>query len=321
VWSFTTGSAVTVGLTTIGSSSDSDDSNFLNGSKVRTSSAGQIASMSVYVGNVDSMLANRQYQVAIYTDNAGRPGTLLARSAAGTLAGNAWNTIAVNALLQSNTNYWLLFNTNGRNRSVNNMRYNIGSTGQGVYSSAPVMFGTWAATAPAVTIGNLVYSLFATFGSVAVGSTTIGSSLDSGDSNAMNGSRIRTSSGGQIASMSVYVGTVDSLLANRLYQVAIYTDNAGRPGTLLARSATGTLAGNAWNTLAVSASLQSSTNYWLMFNTNGRSSMVNNMRYNNGSAGQGAFSTSPVPFGTWSAIAPAGTIDNLVFSLFATFGV
>jgi hypothetical protein len=165
VWSFTTaGTAAAVGLTTIGSSRDSGDSNILNGSKVRTSSGGQIVSMSVYVGAVDSVPANRQYQVAIYTDNAGRPGTLLARSAAGTLVGNAWNTIGVNALLQSNRNYWLLFNTNGRSRSVNNMRYNIGSTGQGVSSPAPVMFGTWAATAPAVTIGNFVYSLFATFG-------------------------------------------------------------------------------------------------------------------------------------------------------------
>jgi hypothetical protein len=265
-------------------------------------------------------VANRQYQVAIYADNAGRPGTLLARSAAGTLVGNAWNTVAVSASLQSNTSYWLLFNTNGRSNSVNNMRYTIGSVGQGVHSPAAVTFGTWAAAAPPVTIGNLVYSLFATFGSVSVGSTTIGGSLDSGDSNALNGSRVRTSAGGQIASMSVYVGNVDSASANRQYQLAIYTDNAGRPGTLLARSATGTLAGNAWNTLGVSASLQSSTNYWLMFNTNGRSSGVNNMRYNSGGAGQGAFSTAQVTFGTWPAMAPAATIDNLVFSVFATFG-
>jgi hypothetical protein len=167
-----------------------------------------------------------------------------------------------------------------------------------------------------------VFSVFATFGAgtaVAVGSTTIGSSLDSGDSHALNGSRVRTSAGGQIASMAVYVGSVDSSSANRQYQLAIYTDNAGRPGTLLARSAAGTLVGNAWNTLGVSASLQSSTNYWLMFNTNGRSSAVNNMRYTSGSAGQGAFSTAPVTFGTWSAMAPAVTLDNLVFSVFATF--
>jgi hypothetical protein len=320
VWSFTTGTAASAGVTTIGSSLDSGDSHVLNGSRVRTSFAGQIASMSVYVGNVDSLSANRQYQVAIYTDSAGRPGALLARSAPGTLVGNAWNTLGVSALVQSNTNYWLLFNTNGRSNSVNNMRYTTGSTGQGVRSQGPVIFGAWPATAPPVTIGNLVYSLFATFGSVSVGSTTIGGSLDSGDSNAMNGSRVRTSAGGQIASMSVYVGNVDSVSANRQYQVAIYTDNAGRPGTLLARSATGKLAGNAWNTLSVSASLQPSTNYWLMFNTNGRSSTVNNLRYNNGSPGQGAFSAAPVTFGTWSAAAPAATIDNLVFSMFATFG-
>ena len=44
-------------------------------------------------------------------------------------------------------------------------------------------------------------------------------------------------------------------------------------GTLLvAASATGTLVANARNTLGVSASLQANTNYWLVFNTNGRSS-------------------------------------------------
>jgi hypothetical protein len=153
----------------------------------------------------------------------------------------------------------------------------------------------------------------------AVGLTTIGSSLDSGDSNALNGSKVKTSAGGRIASMSVFVGSVDARLANRQYQLAIYTDNAGRPGTLVAKSATGTLVGNAWNTLAVSASVQSNTKYWLMYNTNGRSGAVNNMRFISGSAGQGTFSTAPVTFGTWPALAPAATIDNLAFSVFATF--
>jgi hypothetical protein len=120
--------------------------------------------------------------------------------------------------------------------------------------------------------------------------------------------------------MSVYVGNVDALAANRRYQLAIYTNNAaGRPRTLVATSATGTLVANAWNTLAVSASLQANTNYWLMFNTNGRSSSVNNMRYNNGTVGQGA-SSLRVPFGSWPTLFPSATLDNLVFSLFAVFG-
>ncbi len=91
VWFFTTHGPTTVGLKTIGSALDSSDSHFLNGSKVTTTAAGQVTSMSVYVGNLDSVAANRQYQLAIYTDTAGRPGTLVGVSATGTLVANSWN--------------------------------------------------------------------------------------------------------------------------------------------------------------------------------------------------------------------------------------
>ena len=120
--------------------------------------------------------------------------------------------------------------------------------------------------------------------------------------------------------MSVYVGAIDSVVANRQYQLAIYRDNAGRPGTLVAASATGTLLPNAWNTLPINATLLAGTKYWLMFNTNGRTGAVNNMRHDTGAAGQGAYSTASVPFGTWPAAFPAATTTNFVFSLFATFG-
>jgi hypothetical protein len=165
VWSFTTtGTVATLGSTAIGASLDSGDSNYMNGSKVTTTAAGNISSMSVYVAAIDSMAANRQYQLAIYTDNAGRPGTLVAASASGTLVANSWNTLPVSASLQGSRNYWLMFNTNGRTASVNNMRYNSGAAGQGGYSTASVAFGAWPATFPATTTSNFVYSLFATFG-------------------------------------------------------------------------------------------------------------------------------------------------------------
>jgi Big-like domain-containing protein len=545
VWSFTTTSApVTVGLTTVGTSLDTWDSNYLNGSKVTTTAAGQITSMSVYVGAIDSVVANRQYRLAVYADSAGQPGALIAVSAAGTLTANAWNTLAVTASLAGSTNYWLMFNTNGRTASVNNMYYNSGAAGQGAYSTGSVSFGTWPATFPAVTTTTFVYSLFATFGTdttpptvtsvtpangatglstatavtatfseainaatlttstfvlrnpadvvvpatvsydtgtrvttlrpsgalatstnytatitsgsagvkdaagntlagnfvwsfttvladttpptvsgatpasgatgvsrgtrvtatfseainaatlttstfvlrnpssavvpatatynagtrvatltplaaltalttytatitgggsgvtdvagnplasnfvssftttntiVTVGLTTIGSFLDSGDSNYLNGSKVTTTAAGQISSMSVYVGAIDSVVANRQYQLAVYTDNAGRPGTRVVASATGTLVANAWNTLAISTPLLGNTSYWLMFNTNGRTGTVNNMRYNTGPAGQGAYSTGSAPFGTWPATFPAATTTNFVCSLFATF--
>ena len=542
-WSFTTGA--TLGLTTIGSGADSGDSGYLNGSKVTTTSGGaQVTSMSVYVGSIDSAAANQQYQLAIYADNAGQPGTMLATSVVGTLVANAWSTVPVNATLQPSTAYWLIYNTNGRTASVNNMRFNNGSAGQGAYGNLPVSFGTWP-TFPSPILTNAVFSLYATYAppadttpptvtavtplngatgvgtsaavtaifseainaatltastfvlrdpgnnivastvsyngatrvgtltpssalaasttytatitggssgvkdtagnalasnvvwsftttvpdttpptvtsvtpvngatgvsagttvtvtfseainaatlttstfvlrdpanaivtsavsynaatrvgtltpSAALGSsktytatltggssgikdvagnalasnyvwafttaaaaplglTTIGTNLDQGDSNYLNGSKVTTSSAGQITSMSVYMAAIDTNTANRQYQLAIYTDTAGRPGTLVAASATGTLVANAWNTLAVTASLQAGTSYWLMFNTNGRTDTVNNMSYNIGAAGQGVFSNAAVTFGTWPATFPASTLTNGVFSLFATF--
>jgi len=168
--------------------------------------------------------------------------------------------------------------------------------------------------------GNFVWSFTTTSTIVTLGSTAVGASIDTGDSHFMNGSKVTTTAAGHLSSMSVYVGAIDSMAANRQYQLAIYTDNAGRPGTLVAASAAGTLAANAWNTLPVSASVQGSTSYWLMFNTNGRTGAVNNMRYNSGAAGQGGYSTGSVPYGTWPAAFPAATLSNFVYSLFATFG-
>ncbi len=48
-----------------------------------------------------------------------------------------------------------------------------------------------------------------------------------------------------------------------------------------------------------------------MFNTNGRTAAVNNMRHNTGAAGQGAYSTAAVAFGTSPATFPASTTHQL----------
>jgi hypothetical protein len=156
--------------------------------------------------------------------------------------------------------------------------------------------------------------------STTVGLNAKGSLLDSGASNHLNGSKVTTSNGGTISSLSVYVGGIDALSSNQSYQLAIYTDNANKPGTLVASSATGTLTANSWNTLPVSATLQPNTPYWLMYNTNGRTSAVNNMYYNNGASGQGAFSSSAASFGTWPATFPASQLTKAAYSLYGTFG-
>ncbi|HET6317669.1 MAG TPA: choice-of-anchor R domain-containing protein, partial [Chloroflexota bacterium] len=154
-----------------------------------------------------------------------------------------------------------------------------------------------------------------------LGNTNVGVTIDSGDSNAMNGSRVTT--GAQpitVRSISVFVAGIDSSTANRSYQVAIFSDNTGRPGTLVASSATGTLSANSWNTLPISgANLAANSSYWLMYNTNGRTSALNNMRRDDGVPGTGAYSAGAVPFGTWPSNFGTSVTGVWSWSIYLTF--
>src|SRR4029453_16607565 len=151
-----------IGNTAIGTVLDDGDSNYINASKTTIGGTSlTIASMSVYVGPVGNA-PNNQYQVAVYTDIGGAPGALAARSATGTLIANAWNTLPIVAALQPNTTYWLAYNTNGLNGSVNNMRYNVGAAGQGAYTTGLVSFGSWPSNFGAATLTAANYSIYAT---------------------------------------------------------------------------------------------------------------------------------------------------------------
>jgi hypothetical protein len=486
----------TLGVTTVGVLVDGGDSNYLNGSVITTPAVPvQVNSMSVYVGSVDALVANRQYQLGIYTDSGGRPGTLVAASVTGTLTGNAWNTLAMNASLLGNSNYWLIYNTNGTTDAVNDMYYEVGAAGQGVFSNLKATFsGGLPATFPASTPSIARYSIYATLGppdttaptatltspgsplsgtvtlnatasdagglarvefyadttligtdttspfSVAfdtttvansthaltakaydlsgntgtsaavtvttnngvatpvlspaggtfgglvtvsastattgatiryttngtdptatstlysgpltltstatvkarafktglidsgvatgaftvtvattVGMTTIGAGLDGGDSNYLNGSLVTTTNAATVASMSVHVGAIDSSTTNRQFQVAIYTNSGSAPGALVAKSASGTLVANSWNTIAISAALAANTKYWLIFNTNGRTDPVNDMHYDAAAAGLSVYSNGAMTFGTWPAAFPASTLTAARYSIYATF--
>lgn len=151
-----------------------------------------------------------------------------------------------------------------------------------------------------------------------LGNTTAGSQFDVGDANYMNGSRFTMpANGGSAASISVYVGAV-SAAPNNQFQVAIYTDNGGAPGTLVAHSATGQLTANAWNTLPISGSLSANTTYWLVYNTNGVGDSSNNMAYVNG--GTSGWSNAGVAFGSWPASFGAATEIANTFSIYLTYG-
>ncbi|MBB4736689.1 glucose/arabinose dehydrogenase [Actinoplanes octamycinicus] len=149
-----------------------------------------------------------------------------------------------------------------------------------------------------------------------IGFTGIGASLDSGDANHMNGSRFVTGADpATVTSMSVYAKGVQAA-PNNQYQLAIYTDANGSPGTRVAASSAGTLTATAWNTRPISATLAPNTAYWLMYNTNGD----NNLSYDAGAANQGAWSAATT-FGTWPATFGTASRWNAKFSIYATTGV
>jgi hypothetical protein len=148
------------------------------------------------------------------------------------------------------------------------------------------------------------------------GRTSIGGSTDSGDQNFQNASKFAMGgAAGTMSSMSVYINGGSG---SNSYSVALYADNAGVPGSLITSSLAQTITPNAWNTVAITAGLSASTNYWLAFNTNDSSA---NMRYDN-TPGVSCFISRTFALG-WPASYGACTsgvgIQN--FSIYATYSL
>lgn len=305
---------------------DNSDFNTISASPVVVgSSAVSVTSISVWVNNVDAS-PNNKFQVAIYKDSSGVPVALIASTASQTLTAQSWNTIPITASLNANTKYWLAYNTNGLHGSSNDMSYSTGSSPNARwYSNTSVTFGTWPSTAPAGSqSANQQYYLYATYSGSGGGGGTLGSqtatppaTVDNSDFNTMSGSQITVGSSAITAtSMSVWVNSVDASPTNK-YQVAIYTDNSGVPGSLVTSTSSQTLTANSWNTVSLSANLAANTKYWLLYNTDGLHGTSNDMSYN--SSGSRWFSNASVTFGSWPSTAPAGSTATGTYSIYVSY--
>jgi len=132
----------------------------------------------------------------------------------------------------------------------------------------------------------------------------------------MIGSRVVTAAQSlSIRSISAYVGPVDSA-PNNQFSMAVFADSAGRPGALVAQSATGTLQPNAWNTLTISAVLSPNTAYWLVYNANGSNGAVDNLFYNNDPSSVGVYSAQP--FGSWPASFGSSNLGGWRYSIYVS---
>ena len=147
------------------------------------------------------------------------------------------------------------------------------------------------------------------------GNTNIGGTNDTGDSNHLNASRFTMGSvDGTVTSMSVYITSPIDNSPNNLYQLAIYSDSSGVPGTLIAQSSSQTITANTWNTASISASLSANSPYWLVYNSNGSSDTFNNLALSSG----GSFAWKSQSFGAWpNSYSPDGSSSNSA-SIYAT---
>jgi len=162
-----------------------------------------------------------------------------------------------------------------------------------------------------------------TLGTTAIGSTAVvGGTTDGGSSNYMNATKFTTgSSGGTAQGISAYVTSPLGTSPNNKFSMALYANDAttGKPGTLIAQTTPGTLTGNAWNTLPISATLSPNTPYWLAYNTNGSVSTQNNITYNSGSTGQTAWRPQPFGTGSWTSPFNSTGVGPYQYSFYLTY--
>jgi Bacterial Ig domain/Immunoglobulin domain/Purple acid Phosphatase, N-terminal domain/Immunoglobulin I-set domain len=153
-----------------------------------------------------------------------------------------------------------------------------------------------------------------TFG-YAVQGATVGSTM----SNSVTATRYQMAAqNGTVTSMSVFIASPVSASPNNQFQVAIYADNNGTPGALLASSVSQTITADAWNTVSISASVTANAYYWLAYNTNGLATNTNNLRYDVGGATSKWITSEP--FGAWpSAYGPVAGTSTYSASIYATY--
>lgn len=147
-----------VGPLTAQAISDTGDSGYMNGSRVVMPIDGEASSITVYVGMIDAA-PNDRYQVAIYTDSGGVPGNLLASSVVAEAVGDAYNRVDIAAVLQANTAYWLMYNTNSTSGDLNNMTYTNG--GAGVYATYP--FGSFPLVFGSAVAGDWTFGIYLSY--------------------------------------------------------------------------------------------------------------------------------------------------------------
>ncbi len=236
---------------------------------------------------------------------------------------NSQNNISSSSLSTTNANITNIYNTNitGTNANITN----INTNNINVTNSLNIQSDSASALRVQDTSNKNLLTADANNGQVRLGGastqlgyTTVGGTANSGGQNIMKSQRIYSGSvASTLQSISIYYGTAQSSPNNK-YQVAIYTDSAGAPDTLIASSGDNTITGSSWNTASLSASLSASTYYWVVVNDNGTNSSLNNTYYTLGNDSTN-YIYKTQSYGTWpgSFGSPTGNNNLAKMSIYA----
>ncbi|HUB93624.1 MAG TPA: choice-of-anchor R domain-containing protein [Verrucomicrobiae bacterium] len=138
-----TGAGASFGETAGGTNDGCCNEGYMIADQFTTTAGGAVESLTTFaaLGGITAAPAN-EFQMGIYTDNSGAPGSYVASTAVSTLTtAGAWYTVPVTATLAANTSYWLVYWTNVSGYGSNNAESNVASPGGKTYSGAE----TWQA--------------------------------------------------------------------------------------------------------------------------------------------------------------------------------
>jgi type II secretory pathway pseudopilin PulG len=155
-------STAVMGYNTIGSQTDTDSSNNIHAVRFTAPASGTITTLSAYVGASVGSSPNNLGQMAIYSGTVSGPTTLIGSTGDSTLTANSWVnfTLFPSVNVTGGLTYWLAYNTDGTNSTVNNLRYDTGASGQEKIAS--YSYDLWPASWPASTDGSAQLSMYAT---------------------------------------------------------------------------------------------------------------------------------------------------------------
>ncbi len=309
-----TGSA-TFGATSIGGLSTTFYSGIPRAAQYTPSSSGTVTDIMLYI---TSNGAGGHAQVAIYANNGGKPGALLAKSSSDTITSSGWHDFAgFNVAITAGTAYWLAFEADNANLVFH---YNNGGANYYQGTGGPwgsYSYGTFPNPYNTLYYGSYSPSIYAIYtssgytptptppqtGSATFGATSIGGLSTTFYSGIPRAAQYTPSSSGTVTDIMLYI---TSNGAGGHAQVAIYANNGGKPGALLAKSSSDTITSSGWHDFAgFNVAITAGTAYWLAFEADNANLVFH---YNNGGAnyyqgtggpwGSYSYGTFPNPYNT-----------------------